>query len=193
MLFFFVFSVAEAGTTTQLFAFKRIIQSMFCHLNIEHLIANMTALLTITGPASRVMSDAGASGLTVFFAYLWCGITGTFLSLYWRFTQMSNALSVGASGAIMGFYSIIASLDDGRYRWIPGLNVSSSTLPFVYLFIDFLRATYGGESIDVAAHVGGVVGGYLFTRFILRHTSDNRDERYSRSRVYGMNGRVRNW
>ena len=132
----------------------RLISSMFLHAGIIHLTFNLYALY-ILGP--QLESFFGkAKFLSI---YLISGLIGGFVSIIF---QGAESVSVGASGAIFGL--IGAFLYFGyHYRVYFGSVIKSQIIPLLVLnlFIGFMS-----KDINMAAHIGGLIGGVLISKAV---------------------------
>jgi rhomboid protease GluP len=127
----------------------RIITNFFIHIGFLHLAFNMYALLFIGVLLERRL---GSSRFLV--AYLLTGIMASVSSLYWH----PNTISAGASGAIFGMYGVfLALLTTNLIEKTQRTALTASITVFVVY--NLVNGTKGG--IDNAAHVGGLVSGFL--------------------------------
>lgn len=131
--------------------FWRISTAIFLHAGLLHITFNLIALMQI-GP---VVEQIFGRGRTLFF-FMVTGILGNMGSELW----FSNALAIGASGAIMGLMGIAAGWGqrDGTFM---GRNVRDQMvkwLLYTVVFGIFIHA-------DNAAHLTGFVGGAIFGYF----------------------------
>ena len=124
----------------------RLVTAMFLHAGLLHIGFNLWCLFDV-GP--EVESLFSATKFTVL--YLATGVIGFIVSLWWR----PMTLSLGASGAILGLIGILigASFHHGHvgkeyrsqlWRWV------------IYIFVFGLFF-----SVDNAAHLGGLVSGFI--------------------------------
>jgi len=128
----------------------RLVTSVFIHGGLMHLIMNIMGL----GIGSSLLEGILGS-VKLIFVYLVCGILASLASIYWY----ENAVSVGASGAIFGLYGVILAfivfkVYPKSMRGIMWLLLG--VYAGVSLFFGFLI-----EGIDNAAHLGGLLGGFL--------------------------------
>ena len=127
--------------------FWRLFTAMFLHSDWMHLIFNMMALYILGRDIERFF------GRKKFFAiYLVGGLMGSAAS----YVFIEN-MSVGASGAIfalMGANLFLYKLNPLVYKRIYGSDIL--LLIGVNLIIGFLR-----PNIDMAGHIGGLIGGFL--------------------------------
>ena len=129
--------------------YYRLITSMFVHANILHLVSNMYALYVI-GPIIEKYYGKGKFLLI----YLGSGIIGSLFSVV-----LTNYASVGASGAIFGLFGALLYFGY-KYRATLDGFLRSSIIPtlLLNLLLGFMI-----PGIDVSAHLGGLIGGLLFS------------------------------
>mgnify|MGYP004478369865 FL=1 len=129
--------------------YYRLITSMFVHANILHLVSNMYALYVV-GPIIEKYYGKGKFLLI----YLGSGIIGSLFSVV-----LTNYASVGASGAIFGLFGALLYFGY-KYRATLDGFLRSSIIPtlLVNLLLGFMI-----PGIDVSAHLGGLIGGLLFS------------------------------
>jgi rhomboid protease GluP len=129
----------------------RLVTCQFVHIGVIHILMNMLVLWQIGRFTERLFGQAGFLVL-----YIASGIFGAVASMQWN----PVVTSAGASGAIFGLYGGLAGF----------LVMSGSSIPRQVLadlgrgiaamvIFNILFAFKGG--IDQAAHIGGLVGGFL--------------------------------
>lgn len=128
--------------------YYRLLTSMFLHSGLLHLFFNMYALYII-GP--QVESFFGKTKYLII--YLLSGISGSLLSVAFNV----NTVSVGASGAIFGLFGALLYFGY-NYRGYLGNVIKSQILPVVIINLIFGFISTG---VDVAGHVGGLIGGII--------------------------------
>jgi rhomboid protease GluP len=129
----------------------RLFTSMFLHLGVLHLALNMWGIYSI----GRVLEVAfGRVGYVVL--YVVAGLAGSLVSAI-----RAQGVSVGASGALFGLFgAFVAFLIVHRDRLDPeARNQQIRSLGIVIVFNLLLGLQLKG--IDMAAHVGGLFGGFL--------------------------------
>lgn len=128
----------------------RLLTGIFLHANIFHLGFNCYALYVI---GSQLESYLGKVKYLI--VYLFSGICGSLLSMLF----LKNAASVGASGAIFGLMGSLLYFGY-YYRVYLSTALKSQIIPLIVfnLLIGFVL-----ENIDVASHIGGLIGGYIIT------------------------------
>jgi rhomboid protease GluP len=130
----------------------RMFANSFIHLSVIHLAANMVALGYVGRTVERMLGNA-----SFLLTYIAAGVGGSLASLYWN----PLLVSAGASGAVFGVYGALLGLLLRQRGTIPQ-QVFDQLKWFAIVFVCY-NALYGvGQSnIDMAAHIGGVVCGFL--------------------------------
>ncbi len=127
----------------------RLLTCAFLHIGIVHLFVNMYSLSII---GSQLETYVGKWKYLAI--YLLSAISGSLFSLI-----TGNSISAGASGAIFG---LLGSLLYFGYHYRLYLNsvLKNQIIPIIVvnLIIGFLI-----PGIDILAHIGGLIGGYLAT------------------------------
>lgn len=132
--------------------YGRIVWAMFLHAGIEHLFNNMVILFFLGAMIEKVTGH-----ISFLVLYFLSGIGGNLCSLLAKLLQMDYSASVGASGAIFG-------LDGVLLAWIllDRQSMPDVTLKRVILMVVLsLYSGFSAQNIDNAAHVGGLVTGFL--------------------------------
>lgn len=132
----------------------RILTPMFLHGSIMHLIGNLMGLWA----AGRLLDFVVGwrSYLAIYF------LSGVIAAIASAATYPDN-VSVGASGAIFGLYGALLSalIFSGRLR---SAKVPRSLFVMAgFQAFNSLTAGFSMSGTDNAAHVGGLVGGFLIT------------------------------
>ena len=129
----------------------RLITSIFLHGGLLHLLCNMYSLYVI-GP--QLESFFGKIKYTIIF--IGSGVIGNLLSM--AFLQ-DTFVSVGASGAIFGLLGALLYFGY-HYRVYLSTVIKSQIIPLIAmnLIIGFVAT-----SINNLAHIGGLIGGVLFS------------------------------
>lgn len=132
----------------------RFVTPMFLHVGFMHLAFNSYALYQLGGLAERIYGK-----YKFIIIYVIAGICGSFFSFIF-----TRAVSAGASGAIFGMLG--ALLYFGKKRpgvFKRGFTANLITILFINLFIGF-----SSPGIDNFAHLGGLAGGYISSRTLLK-------------------------
>ncbi len=129
--------------------YYRLITGTFIHANIVHLLLNCYSLYVI---GTQIESFMGRWKYLVI--YFVSALTGSLLSIL-----LSDAASIGASGAIFGLMGSLLYFGY-HYRVYLGSVLKSQIIPLILfnLLIGFIT-----PGIDNFAHIGGLIGGALAT------------------------------
>jgi len=143
---------ANYGPKTTNGEWWRMFTAMFLHIGVLHLLFNMIALWNVGSFMERVL---GSTGFVVL--YLLSGLLGSIVSVAWN----PFVVSAGASGAIFGLYGGLLAFLVRHRATTPYADLAAlrtNTLAFVGY-----NLLYGlvQEGIDMAAHIGGLAGGFL--------------------------------
>ncbi|RAV98963.1 rhomboid family intramembrane serine protease [Pseudochryseolinea flava] len=127
----------------------RLVTSTFLHGGIMHVLANMYGLIFI-----GIFLEPILGKFKFLTTYLLTGILGSIASIWWY----DATVSVGASGAIFGLYGLFLSF------WLTKVfprEVSAGFAVSTVIFVAFnlLMGLTGG--IDNAAHIGGLLSGFI--------------------------------
>lgn len=128
----------------------RLITCAFLHSGLVHLVMNMYALYII---GSQIESFYGKRKYLLIYGL--SAITGSLLSMAFS----TNAISIGASGAIFGLLGSLLCFGY-YYRLYLGSVLTSQVIPVIVLN---LLLGFIVPGIDVSAHIGGLIGGFLIT------------------------------
>lgn len=143
---------ANFGPRTMRDDWWRLITSAFLHFNVLHLLFNMWVLWSIGKLLERLTGNLGF--LVLYFA---SAVTGSLASLFWH----PGVVSAGASGAVFGVCGGLVGFLLPRKDTIPPLiriQLRKDIVFFIMVNVAFGLAVPG---IDNAAHLGGLVGGFL--------------------------------
>lgn len=142
--------------------YKRLISSSFLHVDMSHLLFNM---LTLFFFGDYIVSFFG--GFYFYIIYFGSVLMGGLLS-YAYHRNNNDYSAVGASGGVIGilFAAILA---------FPDLKVGLLFVPipmpgYVFVLLYVAYTLYGirqqKDCIGHAAHLGGAIGGILFSSFV---------------------------
>jgi len=137
----------------------RLFTSMFLHGSIWHIGFNMLALWQVGQVTERIFGSARFAAL-----YVLAGLSGSLASVLWN----PHVNSVGASGAIFGIIGGLLAFLGRKDSGVPPTVVQdlrSSMIPFL-LFSLWMGFIY--PHTDNAAHIGGLVGGWLAGHLLAR-------------------------
>lgn len=133
---------------------------MFVHVDFWHFLFNMLMLWMF---GSEVADWMGTKHFTTM--YLFCGVFAAFFSLIMYGLGLTNNPIIGASGALMGIFV-------AYYKFFPNRVILMfmffpMRIKYAMWFmvgIDVLMAP-SGDGVAHLAHLGGVVGGFLYMHF----------------------------
>ena len=155
------------GKLVKLGQYYRLITPIFVHIGPLHLFFNMYALYII---GTQLENFYGRYKFLII--YLFSAISGSLLSM----TFSPNTISAGASGAIFGLLGSLLYFGY-HYRVYLGNAMKSQIIPIILLNL-FIGFTFKG--IDQAAHIGGLVGGFIIATAV--------GVKYKSSRFEQVNG-----
>lgn len=129
--------------------YYRLITCSFLHIDIFHLGFNMYALYIVS---SQLESFYGKTKYILI--YLFSALMGSLFSCLF-----TDAVSVGASGAIFGLFGALIYFGN-QYKAYLGSVIHSQIIPL--LLFNFALG-FMIDGIDISAHIGGLIGGYLIS------------------------------
>lgn len=132
----------------------RLITCMFLHFGISHLVNNMMLLFVLGGRLERTVGK-----LRFLFIYFIGGVAGNLVSLAVDLKTLDFAVSAGASGAIfavMGAMIYVVLRKRGRVE-----DLTTRQMLIMAALSLYFGLTSSG--VDNAAHIGGLLSGFLIT------------------------------
>ncbi|MCR5330632.1 MAG: rhomboid family intramembrane serine protease [Lachnospiraceae bacterium] len=140
--------------------YYRVFTYMFIHGSIGHIFNNMLVLLVVGSAVEKIMGSG--KYLINYFA---CGLVAALVSVYynlWLYNHTIAAekyyvISVGASGAIFGTVGALLWLVLANKGRIEGISTQRMILFIIFSFY----AGFTAAGIDNAAHVGGLLFGFV--------------------------------
>ena len=151
--------------------YYRLITNAFLHGSIVHLLVNMYSLWVV---GSQVETFIGRWKFLII--YLLSAFMGSMFSIIF----LSNSISIGASGAIFGLMGSLLYFGY-HYRLYLSNTLTSQLIPIIVLNL-ILGFTLPG--IDNAAHIGGLIGGYLSTMMVGLKYKSSKSEMINGAIVY---------
>ena len=130
----------------------RLLTSNYLHIGIMHIAFNMWVLWDAGRLVERLVGNIG-----FIIMYVLSGVFGSFTSVLLNPT----VVSAGASGAVFGVYGCLLGfllLSRGSIPKKVLTGIRSSALAFIAYNVFY---AIGEEGIDMAAHIGGLVTGFL--------------------------------
>ncbi|PWU19299.1 MAG: hypothetical protein C5B50_06810 [Verrucomicrobia bacterium] len=144
---------ANLGTLSLNGQWWRLVTSSFLHIGALHLLMNMAALCLCGVLVERLYGNAAFALL-----YLAAGLSGSLASAFCH----PDVPSVGASDAVFGVYGALLAYLLRQKGTVPPTTLKQlQNLCIIFVGYNlFYGVTEAG--IDTAAHVGGLIGGFLF-------------------------------
>ena len=127
----------------------RLFTCLFLHGNLMHLIFNISGLVFVS-----FILEPFLGHVKYLILFVVTGILASLTSLYWHDT----ILSIGASGAIFGLYGAFISLMLTK-SITDEMGGFFLTFSLIFIGVNLLFGLSGG--IDNAAHIGGLLSGFL--------------------------------
>jgi membrane associated rhomboid family serine protease len=145
----------------------RLLTSTFLHFGLMHLAFNMFALYVNGRMAERIYGS-----VRYLVIYLVGGLTGSLASLLWH--PLVNG--AGASGAIFGVLGALLAFFVKKERGVPASVIKaqrySAAVFIAYNLLNGARV----QGIDNAAHLGGLVAGFVMGYLLSRPLTPDRDQ-----------------
>lgn len=130
----------------------RMVSSMFLHVNIGHLVSNMLILYYIGNAVEKKMGH-----LPYLILYFMSGLIGNVFSAGYELLTGYYVSSIGASGAVFGVEGallMLALLHKGKL-------VEATTGRIAFSIAFSLYCGFTSRNVDNAAHIGGLLMGFL--------------------------------
>ena len=150
--------------------FWRLFTAMFLHYGISHLANNMVSLLCL-----GTMLERRIGSLRFAILYLVSGLLAGFSSMavdYYqivRLQEASYAVSAGASGAIFGVIGGLIAIVLMQHFWKDRNQTEEISMRSLLLMTFFtLWEGFASVGVDNAAHVGGLIFGFLLSFLLAR-------------------------
>lgn len=137
--------------------YYRLFTSMFLHFGADHLLQNMLILLVIGCRLERIMGK-----LSYLLIYIGAGLIGAGTSIVFTLANNPNTVSAGASGAIFGvmgglLYYIISDIIQKKRHRVEEIGLTG----MIFMVASALSYGFFSTGVDNAAHIGGLIGGFL--------------------------------
>lgn len=145
--------------------YYRIFTSMFLHFGAQHLGNNMLVLFVLGGRLERTTGK-----LKYLLIYILGGMGGNLLCVFLELNSQEFAVSAGASGAVFAVMgAMIYAVIRGR-----GHIEDLSARQVIIMAAFSLYFGFTSEGVDNAAHVGGLICGFILA-VLLYHPSHRRN------------------
>lgn len=173
----------------------QVVTYAFLHGSIMHILGNMFVLWMF---GSQIEMDFGTRQFLEF--YFWCMVGAALVTIAVSYTGFLGVTpltpTIGASGAIFGIYAAFGMIHGEQEIMFFPLPFRMKAKYFVWILVLVTLALSlsgasagGGESIAYSCHLGGLLFGYLYLKFLPR-----RGLRYLFSeRYYGTRNAYYKW
>lgn len=156
---------ADFGPLTLHGQWWRVITACFLHLSVMHIAMNMFILLLVGTFSEKIFGN-----LRFLVIYLLAGVGGNIAGLY----DHPLTIAAGASGAVFGIYGALLGFLLVQRHVIPsdrawGLAKSAG----IFIFYNLLYGLYKINEIDMAAHIGGLLTGFVVGAALARPLSSD--------------------
>ncbi len=155
------------------FEFYRLLTSAFLHGGLVHLVVNMYSLWVIGSQLETVIGKTKFSIIYILSALMGSMFSAVFLK---------DSMSLGASGAIFGLMGSLLYFGY-HYRIYLSNALTNQIIPIIIINL-ILGFTISG--IDNAAHIGGLIGGYLATMLVGIKYKSSKSEHINGGIVYTL-------
>jgi membrane associated rhomboid family serine protease len=132
----------------------RLLTSIFLHGGLMHLAANMLGLLFVGIFLEPLLGKTKYAAI-----YVGTGIIASATSIWWY----TATISVGASGAIFGLYGLFLAL---MLLKVFPKDFSKIFLVSTSVFVGYNLLMGFAGGIDNAAHMGGLISGFIIGLFL---------------------------
>lgn len=139
----------------------RLFTANFIHIGATHLFFNSFSLFIFGSRLEKYMTR-----LQFLIVYISSGLFGAAFSFTSHLISDRLAITAGASGAIYGLIGSIIVCSRVTGKAIDGLN----DYIMIIFFIMGMAISLASPNVDSIAHVGGFIGGILFTILVLKRT-----------------------
>ena len=157
----------------------RYVSYMFVHVDFWHFLFNMLMLWMF---GSEVADWMGTKHFTAM--YFFCGIFAAVFSLVMCIVGMSDNPIIGASGALMGiFVAYYKFFPDRVILMFMFFPMKIKYAMWVMVAIDVFMAP-SGDGVAHLAHLGGVVGGFIYMYLYNEGFQKIRENRGPRVKVH---------
>lgn len=132
----------------------RLFTACFLHFDGPHLFNNMLMLGVVGQYVERHIGNIKMGLL-----YLLSGVGGNLVSMWFELMTGKEYISAGASGAVFGIVGGLLALAVKNRGRIDGLSLNR----ILFMIALSLYAGFSGSGVNNAAHVGGLLIGFVFT------------------------------
>ncbi len=138
----------------------RLLLSAFLHTDLIHIVFNMIALYQL-----GLFTERFFSAKKLLITYVLTAIIASLVSIAVNFVTRQNPFSIGASGAIFGIMGLLLGNLLINKRYSANLPLDRNQLILIILY-NLMFGFMPNVPVDNAAHIGGLVSGFLLSFFI---------------------------
>lgn len=143
--------------------YYRLFTCMFMHFGFQHIFYNMLALYFLGDNVERALGKT-----KYLLLYLISGLGASSFSLIYAVLLGNNIVSAGASGAIFGVVGALLFIVIRNKGRLEDMTTAKLLLLIGYSLFSGLTS----EGIDNAAHIGGLLVGFLLAVILYRRKSE---------------------
>ena len=150
----------------------RMLTSMFLHAGIGHLVSNMLILYYIGNAVEKRIGH-----ILYLFLYVISGLVGNVFSAGYELLTSRFVGSIGASGAVFGVEGALLALAliyRGKFA-----EITAGRIAFSIVFS--LYCGFTSSNVDNAAHIGGLLTGFLLAGILWLLTPEKKKEQKGRN------------
>lgn len=136
--------------------YHRFVTSIFLHFGADHLGANMISLFAIGPYVEHYFGH-----FFFFVLYIFSGISGNMATMLFEGINGDFNISAGASGAVFGLLSVFI-----LFAFNPRLRKVFPIQRVLVSLLLCLASGFSDPSVNFEAHLGGLVGGFIFALII---------------------------
>lgn len=139
--------------------YYRLFTSMFLHFGADHLHPEYAHFIINW---MQIRKNTGK--LAYFVIYIGAGLAGAVTSVIFTLGASPNTVGAGASGAIFGvmgglLFCILADLIQKKRHRVEEIGLTG----MIFMVCSALSYGFFSNGVDNAAHIGGLIGGFLLT------------------------------
>jgi rhomboid protease GluP len=138
----------------------RLLISAFLHTDLIHIVFNMIALYQL-----GLFTERFFSAKKLLITYVLTAIFASLVSIAVNFVTRENPFSIGASGAIFGIMGLLLGNMLINKRYSANLPLDRNQLILIILY-NLMFGFMPNVPVDNAAHIGGLLSGFLLSFFI---------------------------
>ena len=139
--------------------YYRLFTCLFLHFNFMHLVGNMVVLMFLGDNVERAVGK-----VRYLLIYLLAGLIGSIGSFFYALIYNQGILSAGASGAIFGVIGALLWLVIRNKGKLEDMTILRMCVLIAYALYNGIRS----ENVDMAAHLFGLIGGFLLAILLYR-------------------------